>query len=252
MSDTTLAVQQPSAMETKTPMEMVQVAFEEAIKQGAAAEMVTLILEQQRWLINHNEEEAFNTALARIQKDLQKIPKRGINKETNSKYALAEDIDAELDRHLIREGMTLNFEPGISEKNDEVLIIGVLSLGAYSRRYPLPMPADGKGAKGGGVMSRTHATGSAVTYGKRYLKDMIFNLTFTKDDDGNAAGMAINEAAQETAHRLLHWEDPETLKTEWWKENQAALKADDSVAVKVFFDAYKKRRDELAKIGGAK
>jgi hypothetical protein len=42
-------------------------------------------------------------------------------------------------------------------------------------------------------MSRTHATGSAITYGKRYLKNMIFNLHFT-DDDGNAAAAGLDVA----------------------------------------------------------
>jgi hypothetical protein len=39
-------------------------------------------------------------------------------------------------------------------------------------------------------MTRTHATGSALTYGKRYLLIAMFNLSIADDadDDGNAAG----------------------------------------------------------------
>jgi hypothetical protein len=37
-------------------------------------------------------------------------------------------------------------------------------------------------------MTRTHAMGSAVTYGRRYLLQMIFNIVPGADDDGNAAG----------------------------------------------------------------
>ena len=48
------------------------------------------------------------------------------------------------------------------------------------------MPADGKGAKGGDVMTKTHATGAAVSYGMRYLLKMIFNVAVGEDDtDGN-------------------------------------------------------------------
>ena len=40
------------------------------------------------------------------------------------------------------------------------------------------------------MMTRTHATATAVTYGRRYLLCMIFNIS-TEDDDGNlAAGQA--------------------------------------------------------------
>jgi ERF superfamily len=49
------------------------------------------------------------------------------------------------------------------------------------------MPADGKGAKGGDVMTKTHAAGSAFTYGQRYLLKMIFNIAIGDDDDGNRA-----------------------------------------------------------------
>jgi hypothetical protein len=49
------------------------------------------------------------------------------------------------------------------------------------------MPADGKGAKGGDVMTKTHATGAAMSYGMRYLLKMIFNVAIGEDDkDGNA------------------------------------------------------------------
>ena len=50
------------------------------------------------------------------------------------------------------------------------------------------MPSDGKGAKGGDVMTKTHAAGSAFTYGQRYLIKMIFNIAVGEDDDGNRAG----------------------------------------------------------------
>ena len=56
------------------------------------------------------------------------------------------------------------------------------------------MPADGKGAQGRDVMTRTHATGSAVSYGRRYLLLMIFNIAVGgEDDDGNAAGRKVSE-----------------------------------------------------------
>jgi hypothetical protein len=58
----------------------------------------------------------------------------------------------------------------------------------FSRRYQIDMPIDTKGARGGDVMTRTHATGSAYTYGKRYLLIGMFNLAIDDDDDGNVAG----------------------------------------------------------------
>lgn len=175
--------------EILSPMQMIQEAFQSAIASGAGLEVVDRILAQQREMMEYQDKVAFQAALRRIQDDIKPIIKDCENRETKSRYSSSEAIDEALEKLLARERMTLSFEPKASDKPDMVFIVGVLSLGAYSKEYPLEMPADGKGAKGGGVMSRTHATGSAITYAKRYLKNMIFNLRFReKDDDGNRAG----------------------------------------------------------------
>lgn len=232
-----------------TAMQQLQGALDAAIKQGSAMEVVTTILDHQKWMIQHSEEQAFNAALKSIQKKLKSIPKHGWNPDTKSKFATSEDIDREIQKLLDDENMTLSFRPAVPERPDEVLIIGLLSLGAYTREYPLNMPADGKGAKGGGVMSRTHATGAAITYGKRYLKNMIFDLRFDeKDDDGNRAdGMkipaekvgewlkALGESTDLTAHMKL-----------WGKIYTTANELGDKNALDILIPAYEAKKEELS------
>jgi hypothetical protein len=78
--------------------------------------------------------------------------------------------------------------------------------GGHVRRYHVDMPADGKGAKGGEVMTRTHAMGSALTYAKRYLLLQIFALAIGEpDDDGDAAGKGdvIGEEQIDTINKLI-------------------------------------------------
>ena len=235
--------------QVQTPMQMIQVAFDAAIKQGSAMEVVNLILEQQKWMIQHSEEEAFNATLKRIQKKLKSIPKRGWNPDTKSKFATSEDIDGEIQSLLDDENMTLSFRPAVAERPDEVLIIGLLSLGAYTREYPLNMPADGKGAKGGGVMSRTHATGAAITYGKRYLKNMIFDLRFDeKDDDGNGAGIS-NDQGYEWIEKIRAADTPEMTMGVWKAAIDAAksLEKIDYKAMTIFTEARDERLKELRK-----
>lgn len=241
---------------TRTPMEMIQVAFDKAIEQGSAMEVVGVILEQQKWMIQHAETERFNTALQRIQSRITKIAKRGWNPDTKSWFATADDVDDGINTLLLEEGLTLSFEPRPSEKTDMVLIVGILSLGAYSREYPLEMPADGKGPKGGGVMSRTHATGSAITYGKRYLKNMIFNLRFKeKDDDGNAAGnqerQFMDERSATDLMSLIEGSgDVDELQRNYFKARDAAKEAGDGDAATKFAELKNKMYRKLS--GGKK
>ena len=186
-----LTKQEQAPIAQLAPMQMIQVAFQKALDAGGveALAVADRILEQMAKQRDYEDREAFTAALRRIQDELKPIAKRGENKQTHSKYAEAEDIDNAIDGLLAKEGMTLSFEPRSSDKENEIIIVGILSLGAYSREYALPIPVDGKGPKGDGVMSRVHAVGSGVTYGKRYIKNMIFNLRFKeKDDDGNQAG----------------------------------------------------------------
>ena len=232
------------------PMQMIQRALEAAIQKGEGLEVVDRILAHQRAMIEYQDKVDLNAALRRIQDELKKIPKRGENRETNSKFAKEEDIDDALEGLLKRERMTLSFEPRISERPECVVIVGILSLnGAFTKEYPLEMPADGKGAKGGGVMSRTHATGSAITYGKRYLKNMIFDLRFT-DDDGNRASKG-GGALDDKQHIVL-LEAIQNARTvaevtaAYIKAIKAAGAVGDQNSIAVFEREANKRKKELA------
>lgn len=184
---TALEKAEPKALEPMQMVQLVQMALVKAIEQGAPMEAVNLL----RTLIDDQNRTELEIRRRRIQDRLKPIVKRGWNESTRSKYALPDDIDAQIDVLLHEENLTLSFETEPHPQPQMVRVVGSLSLvgTAFSKRYPLDMPADGQGPKGGGVMTRTHATGSAVSYGIRYIKRMIFNLRFTeKDDDGNAAG----------------------------------------------------------------
>jgi hypothetical protein len=64
----------------------------------------------------------------------------------------------------------------------------------------LPTP---KGAKGGETKTATHGFGSSMSYGRRYLTLLIFNIS-TTDDDGNGATGAINDAQYAELDKLLN------------------------------------------------
>jgi len=238
----------PQSLAPMDPMQMIQTAFDAAIQQGSAMEVVKSILEERRKMMEYQDRIEFQGALRRIQDELKTIPKRGENKETHSSYALVADVDSAIQSLIKKERMTLSFEPRPSDKPEMVLIVGILSLGAYSREYPLEMPADGKGAKGGGVMSRTHATGSAITYGKRYLKNMIFDLTFKeKDDDGNAAGgqTITDEEFSQFSQNIENAKNVGEVTRFYLAAIKAAGMVGDKDAILQFEEKANKRRGEL-------
>jgi hypothetical protein len=114
------------------------------------------------------------------------------NPQTHSRYASYFALDKALRPIYTGQGLSLSFNTEPCERENYVRITCRVSKGGFGRDYRIDMPADGKGARGNDVMTRTHATGSAVTYGRRYLLGMIFNIVVggnvDGDDDGNAAG----------------------------------------------------------------
>lgn len=137
-------------------------------------------------------ERAFNEAMTAAQGDMQSVAVNAYNAQTKSKYATYQALDAAVRPIYARHGFGLSFTTERTDREAEVRVVCLVShRSGYVRRYEIEMPADGKGAKGGDVMTRTHATGAAVQYGMRYLLRMIFNVATgdkVEDDDGNAAG----------------------------------------------------------------
>ncbi len=131
----------------------------------------------------------FNAAMARVQSSMGRIGTDKRNSQTNSDYATYAKLDRALRPLYSAEGFALSFGTDAVEAENIVRVTCHVSHTAgFTRKYLIDMPADGKGAKGNDVMTKTHATGSATQYGMRYLLKMIFNVAIGEDDDGNAAG----------------------------------------------------------------
>ena len=136
-------------------------------------------------------ENAFNEAMADAQKEMRAVAPDSNNPQTRSKYASYAALDKALRPIYTKHGFALSF--GTADGAAELYVrvtCHVSHRAGHSRDYHFDMPADGKGAKGGDVMTKTHAAGSAASYGMRYLLKMIFNVAVGEDDDdGNAASL---------------------------------------------------------------
>lgn len=133
-------------------------------------------------------ERAFDAAMSLAQAEMRPVAADANNPQTKSKYASYYALDRALRPIYTKHGFSLSFDTGEATVAEHVRVLCRISCAGHSRVPHIDMPADGKGAKGGDVMTKTHATGSAVQYGTRYLLKMIFNIAVGGDDDGNAAG----------------------------------------------------------------
>jgi hypothetical protein len=148
--------------------------------------MERLVAMQERALARQSEQ-AFNNAMTAAQAAMRPIAADSANTQTKSRYASYAALDKAMKPIYTKHGFALSFGTAEGGGTDHVRIICHVSNSGHTRMYQVDMPADGKGAKGGDVMTKTHAVGSAMSYGQRYLLKMIFNVSIG-DDDGNAAG----------------------------------------------------------------
>lgn len=133
-------------------------------------------------------EREFNDALTKAQTGMRPVAYDSSNSHTHSRYASYLALDRAMRPIYSMHGFALSFNTAEGAPEGSIRVVcDVSHSGGHSRRYQVDMPADGKGAKAGDVMTKTHAAGSALTYGQRYLLKMIFNIAVGDDDDGNAA-----------------------------------------------------------------
>ena len=134
---------------------------------------------------------AFIKAFSACQSEMEPVARDARNPQTSKRYASLAALDRAIRPIYTKHGFAVSFDAADSPYPDHVRVICYLTHEAgHERIHHADMPCDGKGARGGEAMTRTHAMGSALTYGKRYVLGNAFNIASESDaidDDGNAA-----------------------------------------------------------------
>jgi hypothetical protein len=145
------------------------------------------LMQMQREMATIRAKAEFNAAMSDAQKQMRPIAADAVNPQTRSKYATYAALDSKLRPIYTEAGFGLSFNTADGARDGWIRVVcNVSHIGGFDKDYHVDMPADGKGAKGGDVMTLTHAVGAGLSYGMRYLLKMIFNVAVGEDDrDGN-------------------------------------------------------------------
>ena len=126
---------------------------------------------------------AFQEAMAQAQAEMPSVVKNAENPHLKSKYAQLEAIDDAIRPVYTRHGFSLMFsQRDAQQAGDMIVVCTILHKAGHSITQSLP----GKVDTGPG-RSANQAVGSAISYLRRYLTLMIFNVVVRNEDkDGNA------------------------------------------------------------------
>jgi len=200
MNTKAVDVVRPDQLPVAEAASVLQIISRAAADPGVDMEKLERLMAMHERLVAKQGETEFAQALNQAQAQSTRVSANAENPQTRSRYASYAQLDRALRPIYTEHGFSLSFDTADHPLPDYIRVLCHVSHRAgHTRTYHLDMPADGKGAKGGDVMTKTHAAGSAMSYGMRYLLKMIFNVAVGEsDDDGNAAGVVpvtANEAA---------------------------------------------------------
>ena len=197
----------PIAASMPAPSDPMLSMLNHVVTTGGDIEKMRELLALKREYDADEARKAFHAAFAACQAQIPAVVKNKRNEHTRSMYADLAAIEQAAMPIIARHGLSVRFYPVLSTLDGHYGVDCVVSHEkGHSETYHADVPMDGAGQKGGTNKTATHAFGSTMTYGRRYLMCMIFNIA-TGDDDGNSSTKADTGNANITEDQFRQLQD---------------------------------------------
>lgn len=176
---------------------LLEVIARAVMDRNVDVEKMERLLAMQERVIADQRKAAYMAAMARVAPQLPQIARLGVSH--HGKFALLEDIDSVIRPIYGKEGFSLSFDSKPSEKGT-IRVIGRCShADGHTETKEIELPLDVSGSKNG-----AQAVISTVSYGRRALTTMFFNLvTKGEDTDANVDALITEEQVKDI-RTMLH------------------------------------------------
>lgn len=146
------------------------------------------LLRMQREVVQEQAKREFSAAMALAQSEMLPVVRDAANDHTRSRYARLETIDQQMRPIYTKNGFSVRYGSGTQPRDGWIRITCTVAHQAgYSEEHHLDAPLDFAGAQGRANKPAIQAVGSSITYLRRYLLCMVFNVVLAdEDDDGEA------------------------------------------------------------------
>lgn len=244
--DTELVVAQ---VEDVSPMRLLQLA----VRQGAPIDTIERLAKLQREVMDYAAQQEFADAMNLAQAEIPRVAPDLMNEETKTKYPSYAALDRVLRPIYTSHGFSISYNTGNSALPEHISVFAIVRhRSGYRENYQIDIPTDGKGPKGGAMMTKTHATVAGSSYGMRCLLKLIFNVAVGEEDkDGNPVGPGLkNDAIAEHIERIKNCGslvDLQRVFNEAWKVANAD---NDKNAIGLFIRSRDERKKQLGPVVG--
>lgn len=159
------------------------------------ADKLQIVMQMRREALEYEAKEAYQYHFAAFAAELPPVERDGtVDLGAKGKYPFTtyEQMDTVLRPLLTKHGFSLQFWSSDPDRIDAVVIHGALSGHGWQREAIYPVPPDT-----GPGRNALQARGSAQTYAKRYIADLLCNVVRKgADNDGRGAVDAFIEAKE--------------------------------------------------------
>lgn len=155
-------------------------------KPSVNVEKIRALLEMKREEDKERQRVAYNAAMTLAQNEMVPVVRKSENKHTKSKFAKLEKIDEAIRPIYTRHGFNLEFNSQSIDKDTVRVTCECSHREGFTKKFELAGALDMAGAQGTANKTSIQGLGSTVSYLRRYLTCMIFNVVLTdEDNDGN-------------------------------------------------------------------
>lgn len=209
---TELAVVSPQPLEPSpnSPMSSTLAVIERAAaNKDIDVEKMERLLQMQERILAKQAESEFNEAMQAVQAEVPRILRDATNPSTNSKYTRLESLLKIVVPIYTKAGFSLSF--GTSDcpvPNHYRIVCDVAhkgGAGSFTRHYQCDIPADTTGMKGSMNKTATHGFGSTMSYGRRYLTLLIFNIALVNEDDDKKGDQKPSSSGRVATAATRNW-----------------------------------------------
>jgi len=147
------------------------------------------LLKLQRDIEHDRAKRAFNIAMSEAQGEMLPVVRDAKNSHLGNRYAKLETIDAAMRPVYTAHGFSVRYGSAPAPTEGMIRITcTVAHSGGYFEESYLDSPISSAGSQGGrSATTPVQAIGSAITYLRRYLLSMAFNVVLSDDDDDGEA-----------------------------------------------------------------
>ncbi len=220
MSDTSVVRAQPGELETPQQprsTDLQQFIMDAVLNPAFSVEKLERMIALQERQEASRRKDLFDAALIRVQAKIPRITKSGMIDYSKAgeppkkkiPYALWEDIDAVIRPIYQEEGFSVRWNNPITSEGKMVRTVGTFTCCGHSETVEITTPPDASGGK-----NACQATPSAISYGKRTISTMFWNIiTEGQDLDGvdPKSKIIITEGQALDITTLLNDLDPKLL-----------------------------------------